>query len=166
MNILQIISCFINIVLRPIKKNALFFIFMYLLGVVTIFIEVVVLGYKIPLFNFLSLLLDIYLMCLLIMIVPKKFVAFFVTILSLSAYLLSIINAFCVEHFYAKIGLEILNVLLETNFRESSEFIEKYVSIDVLWSGTGLIFVLMFFHYLCARFQVLRKCRCPHQYRG
>ena len=161
MNLIKLIADFIKLVLKPLKKNMLFFIFMYLLGVVTIFIEVVVLGYKIPLFNFLSLLLDIYLMCLLIMIVPKKFVAFFVTILSLSAYLLSIINAFCVEHFYAKIGLEILNVLLETNFRESSEFIEKYVSIDVLWSGTGLIFVLMLFHFLCARFLSLRKCRFP-----
>ena len=127
MNVIKLITVFINIAVAPIKKNMLFFFFMYLLGVVTIFIEVVVLGYKIPLFNFLSLLLVIYLLCLLIMIVPRKCSAFFVTVLSLSAYILSIVNAFCVEHFYAKIGLEILNVILETNIQESSEFIEKYI---------------------------------------
>jgi len=161
MNVIKLITVFINIAVAPIKKNMLFFFFMYLLGVVTIFVEVVVLGYKIPLFNFLSLLLDIYLLCLLIMIVPRKYSAFFVTVLSLSAYILSIVNAFCVEHFYAKIGLEILNVILETNIQESSEFIEKYINISVLWSGTGLIFVLMLFHYLCARFLKFWRCRCP-----
>ena len=159
-NIIKLITYFIKIVLVPIKNNILFFIFMYLLGVVTIFIEVVVLGYKIPLFNFMSLLLDIYLMCLLIMIVPKKFVAFFVTALSLFVYILSIINAFCVEHFDAKIGLEILNVILETNFRESSEFLEKYISISVLRSGTGLVFFLMLIHLLCAKFLSFDKLHC------
>lgn len=161
MNILQIISCFINIVLRPIKKNALFFIFMYLLGVVTIFVEVIVLGFKIPLFNFLSLLLDIYLMCLFLMIVPRRLAGFFVIIFSLILYLLAIVNAFCVEHFYAKIGLEIINVVLETNPRESSEFIDKYINIGVLWSGTGIIFLLMLFHLLCAKFKSFREFSYP-----
>lgn len=158
MNILKILSNFAIIVLEPIKKNALFFIFMYLLGVVTIFVEVIVLGYKLPLFNFLSLFFDIYMLCLFLMIVPRGIVAFFTIIFSLIAYLLSIVNAFCVEHFFAKIGLEILNVILETNPRESSEFIEKYINIGVLWSGTGIIFLLMLSHLLCARFISFRGC--------
>lgn len=161
MKLLEFITGFINKVLKPIKKNVLFFIFMYLLGVVTIFVEVAVLGYTIPYFNFLSLFLDIYLACLFVLIVPRRLGTFFVYAFSIIAYILSIVNAFCVEHFFARIGLEIVNVILETNFRESSEFIEKYINIGVLWSGTGLIIVLMFIHLLCDRFLKYRELYCP-----
>ena len=162
MNVINKVLDFIKIGLMPIKKNALFFIFMYLLGVITVFVEVIVLGYKIPFFNFLSLFLDIYLLCLFLIIVPRRFVCFFTAVFSLIAYFLSIVNAFCVEHFFAKIGLEILNVVLETNPQESSEFIDKYINIGVFWSGTGIIIVLMLLHLLCAKFISFRRCCLLH----
>ena len=56
----ELINDVISIILLPVKKNICFFIFMYLLGLVTIFIEVLTLHFKIPRFNFLSLILDIY----------------------------------------------------------------------------------------------------------
>ena len=161
MKLLEFVTGFIEKALKPIKKNLLFFIFMYLLGVITIFVEVSVLGYKIPYFNFLSLFLDIYLACLFVMIVPIRLSAFLVYAFSIIAYILSIVNAFCVEHFFARIGLEIVNVILETNLRESTEFLDKYINIDVLWSGTGIIFLLMLIHLLCDRFLDFRDFHCP-----
>ena len=152
MKLIDKINRVVQIVLMPVKNNYLFFIFMYLLGVITTFIEVIVLGIKIPRFNFLSLILDIYILCLLLTIIPKRFRGFFRTLFSLSAYVLAIINAFCVEQFYARIGLEILNVILETNPRESSEFIDKYINIGVLWSSVGVILLLMLIHICCVRF--------------
>jgi heptose-I-phosphate ethanolaminephosphotransferase len=94
--------------------------------------------------------MDVYLLCLILTLIPQRFRAFFSFFISLFAYLLAIVNAFCVEHFYAKIGPEILKVILETNSRESSEFIENYIGIDVLWSGVGVILVLIILHVFCA----------------
>ena len=142
----------ISIILMPVKKNMCFFIFLYVLGVITIFIEVQTLNFKIPRFNFLSMIMDIYLLCLLLIITPKRIRPVTRAIISGITYILAIINAFCVEYFYARIGPEILNVVLETNPRESSEFVDKYITIDLLWSGVGVIVLLMILHIFFARF--------------
>ena len=158
-NLLKLIS----MVLKPVRNNFCFFIFMYILGVITIIIEVITLHLSIPRFNFLSLILDIYILCLIQTILPRRAKRFFVLLVSFIAYVLAIINAFCVEHFYARIGPDILNVVLETNPRESSEFLHKYIGIELLWSGTGAIIALMFFHIFFANwfrkrhFIVLKK---------
>lgn len=143
----------ISVLLMPVKKNICFFVFLYILGLITIFVEVQTLHFKIPRFNFLSLILDVYILCLLLIVVPKSFRSFVQTIVSGIAYILAIVNAFCVDNFYARIGPEILNVVLETNPRESSEFVDKYINLDLLWSGVGLIVLLMIFHILFA-------CKC------
>ena len=150
---LKVISAF----LMPVKKNLCFFIFIYVLGLITIFVEVQTLHFKIPRFNFLSLIFDIYILCLLLMVIPGRSRPFARAIVSGIAYILAIINAFCVEHFYARIGPEILNVVLETNPRESSEFVNKYITLDVMWSGVGLIVFLMIIHILSARIHIEKK---------
>lgn len=158
-NLLKLIS----MVLKPVRNNFCFFVFMYILGVVTIIIEVVTLHLSIPRFNFFSLILDIYILCLILAILPRRAKRFFVLLVFFIAYVLAIINAFCVEHFYARIGPDILNVVLETNPRESSEFLHKYIGMELLWSGTGAIIALMFFHIVFAKwfrkrhFLVLKK---------
>ena len=136
----------ISITSRPVKENLCFFCFIYLLGIVTVFVEVKTLHFKIPRFNFFSLIFDVYLLCQFLMIIPKRFRSFFRIIISSIAYILAIINAFCVEHFYARIGPEILNVVLETNARESSEFVDKFINVDLLWSGVGVILFLIAIH--------------------
>ncbi len=140
----------LNIVLRPIQKNLIFFIFLYLLGILTMMIEVWTLNFKIQRFNFFSWVFDLYLLCILLMILPSKVRIWGRIIFATILYLLSIINSFCVYKFYAKIGTEILNVILETNPREASEFINKYINLDIFQSGIGIILILLSIHILCA----------------
>ena len=154
----KLINDVISIILMPVKKNICFFIFMYLLGLVTIFIEVLTLHFKIPRFNFLSLILDIYVFCFFLVLIPKKARSYARFFLSGCLYLLAIINAFCVEHFYARISPEILNVILETNYRESSEFVDKYIKMDIIWSGVGIILLLLLFQVFYSQYSVL-KCK-------
>lgn len=154
----------ISVFLMPVKYNLSFFIFIYVLGLITIFIEVQTFHFKIPRFNFLSLILDIYILCLLLMVIPRRLRPFARTIVSGIAYILAIINAFSVEHFYARIGPEILNVLLETNLRESSEFVNKYINLDVMWSGVGAIILLMILHYFTFKYLNLNKFVFPHTF--
>lgn len=146
----------ISVISLPVKKNLCFFFFIYILGVITIFVEVQTLHFEIPRFNFFSLLFDIYILCLFLIILPKRFRSLFRIMISLIAYILAIVNAFCVEHFYARIGPEILNVVLETNTRESSEFVDKFVNFNLLWSWVGAILLLIVVHVF---FQYYAKCR-------
>ena len=138
----------ISILLRPIRENLVFFIFLYLLGILTMMIEVWTLNYKIQRFNFFSWIFDLYLLCLIITILPQKIRKWGRFISAFVLYFLSIINSFCVYKFYSKIGTEILNVVLETNPRESSEFIDKYINLEILQSGVSHILILLVIHIL------------------
>ena len=88
----------------------------------TTFIQVIDLHYKVPLINFFTWVFDIYLICIILTIVPKKIRCILVFLFSFILYSLAIIDAFCVENFYAKLGSEILNLILDTNKQEASEF--------------------------------------------
>ena len=140
----------ISIILKPVQENLIFFVFLYLLGILTMMIEVYVLNFKIQRFNFFSWIFDLYLLCLLLIFLPPKIKAICKITSATILYFLSIVNSFCVDKFYARIGVEILNVVLETNPNESSEFIDKYIHWDVLWSGVGLILILLIIHVLFA----------------
>ncbi len=138
----------VETILLPITKNKLFFTFMYILGVLVFMIETYVLNFKIPRFNFLSCIVDTYVLCLFLTILPKKLSNIFKLLFATILYSLALINIFCVEKFYARISPEILNVTLETTERESSEFIDKYISIDILFSGVGLVLLLLMIHVI------------------
>ena len=137
---------YVNIILFPIKRNLIFFIFLYCLGILTSLLETWGLNFKVQRFNFFSWVMDVYLLCLLLQIVPHKLKTFFHFIILIIAYGLSIIDIFCVDTFSAKIGPEIVNVVLETNSQESSEFLDKYINCGILNSGLFFILVLLVLH--------------------
>ena len=136
------------ILLSPIKKNIIFFLFMYLQGIANSLIETYVLDYKLSKFIFLSQIVDVYMLCFLLAIIPRSICKFAVFFFSFIAYFLTIVNIFCVSKFRAKLGPEILNVVIETNARESGEFLDKYVGIDVVWSPVGIILCILALHFL------------------
>ena len=138
----------ISLLLYPIKQNLVFFCFMYCLGVLQILIQTFGLDLKLPKFDFLSYVLDLYVICLGIMLFPpliRKWIRLFVVVF---LYALAVVNVFCVSYFSAKLGPEILNVVLETDERESSEFISKYVTFKLFFSPLLVIIILIQFHLL------------------
>lgn len=135
-----------DIVLYPIKKNPITFFFIYVLGVMTMLIQVFHFNFKIPRFDFLSNISDAYFFCIVLILLPNRIRKYMEIFGFFALYVLSVVDAFCVHTFSAKIGPEIVNVMLETNSRESAEFLEKYVNISVLFSGVGLIATLAFLH--------------------
>jgi heptose-I-phosphate ethanolaminephosphotransferase len=148
----------IRLFLSPIYDNVVFFVFMYLLGVVNSLIEFIILGYRLSIFIFFSQILDVYLLCMFIILFPIKIRDLARWFVSSFLYILSIVNIFCVEKFRAKLGPEIFNVILETNSREASEFWDKYIGCDIIWSSVLLIVVLFVLHWLISlRSHSLRK---------
>ena len=133
---------YIKILLYPIIRNKFFFFFLYVLGILTTVFESVGLNFHIQRFNFFSYVLDIYILCITLEIVPKKLKIILKAIYTILAYVISIIDIFCVENFKAKIGPEIVNVVLETNPQESAEFIDKYINWGIICSEVGIIVFL------------------------
>ena len=114
---------------EPVRRNIIFFVFMYFLGIANALIETVSFGFKIPYFVFLSQIFDVYLLCLFVCIFPLKYRKKIIVLVSLIYYILCVINVFCVYRFYAKLGPQIFNLVLETNSREAWEFFDNYIYI-------------------------------------
>lgn len=142
----------IDFFLFPIKDNLIFFCLLYVLGITTILIQTICLDYKIPKFDFLSYIIDIYIICIVSLIFPQKQRSVFLMVVSSLLFVLSVIDAFCVFYFSAKIGPEILNVVIETDKRESSEFISRYIiNPQILLSPVFILFCLMIGFIMCIR---------------
>jgi len=137
-------------ILVPLRDNAVFFVFLYALGILTMLIDCYVLNFKVQRFNYFSWVFDLYVLCLFLELFPRRVRSYVSWGIAIFTYALSVVNVFCVETFHARIGPEILNVVLETNPRESSEFLDKYVHLDVLLSGVGLVLLLLVAHVLTA----------------
>lgn len=149
----------LSVFLSPIKENSVFFVFMYLLGVMTFMIETYTFNFNIPRYNFLSLVVDLYLLCLILILMPKKIRPYLRFFFAFVAYVLSVVNTFCVEMFRAKLGPEIINVIIETDQRESSEFLSRYVNIGILNTSVGLIFLLFLLHMIVCYFRPVINTR-------
>ena len=90
------------------------------------------------------------LFCLFVMALPKKVRTWVKVFAAFSLYLIALVNTFCVEKFSIHLGPEILNVLLETNQRESTEFLREHIHFNLLWSDIGLILLWLIVHLLFA----------------
>lgn len=137
---------------EPVRRNIIFFVFMYVLGIANALIETVLLQFKIPYFVFLSQVFDVYLLCLFVCFFSLRYRKYIVTLFSLICYILCIINVFCVYRFNAKLGPQIYNLVLETNYREAGEFFDNYININILFSPIIFLFLILLMNivvYLC-----------------
>lgn len=137
---------------EPVRRNIIFFVFIYILGIANALIETFLFGFKIPYFVFLSQIFDVYLLCLFVCIFPLKYRNYIVVFVSLISYILCVINIFCVYRFNAKLGPQIYNLVLETNPREAGEFFDNYINSNVLFSPVIVLFLILLMNivvYLC-----------------
>lgn len=132
----------------PIQTNLVFFLFLYILGITTTLVETIAFDFKIPRFSFFSWIFDLYVLCVLLMIIPQRIRPYVKGLLAFVFYSFSVVEVFCVELFRAKISPDILTVITETNNQESSEFIDKYIGFGLLGTGVGLLFLVMVLHVI------------------
>lgn len=152
----KFLNFFYNLML-PLRANIVFFVFIYLLGIVNSFIETFSLGFNLTFFIFFSQFFDVYLLCSLIMAIPSRFRSFVCWIISFFLYVLSIINVFCVYKFKAKFGPEILNLIAETNPKEANEFFVNFVGFDLIFSSVSLIIALMILNIIAYNYHNVIK---------
>ena len=145
MKVLRTIDRWMGIALEPIRRNAVFFVFMYVLGVACAWIEIH--RWEKPYGNlWLELFADLYLVCALIALLPRRAGKWLRRLLTVIFYALALIDVYCFVKFGSVLNPTMLLLVGETNAREAGEFVSSLLSADVLLSKLGWILLIMLVH--------------------
>lgn len=131
----------------PVKWNARFFFFMYALGIAAS-IAVLPDSKNARLYDNLwaELFLDLYAVCLVLALIPERIRYWVRTVFCVAAYVVTAVDVFCFMKFQATLNPTMLLLVGETNSREAGEFFTSYLSTDVLFSGVGIVILIMLIH--------------------
>lgn len=132
----------------PIEKNGAFFVFMYLLGWICSVVELPLNVAKPEPYDLwpLELFFDLYIVCALLMIFPKKIRIWVKALLYILFYGVALVDMYCYVRFESTLTPTMLMLVGETNSREASEFFTSYLSLDILYSPVGYILILILAH--------------------
>ena len=134
-------------VVKPLQINAPFFVSMYLLGVVCAWLTLPYHpGEKIYHHLYTELLVDLYAICLILSLLPRRIRPWVRGALYLIIYITSTIDVFCYTQFDSTLTPTMLLLVGETNGREASEFLSTYLSVSVLFSKVGWIVLIALLH--------------------
>ena len=143
------IKKFLTLAFEPLRRNANFAIFMYILGVLC---AVVTLGKHQQLYDnlFLELFTDIYVVCVLLALVPKKIRFCLRGVLYIILYMVAIADVYCFVNFSSTLNPSMLMLVGETNPEETKNFVSACLSPTVIFSSVGWILLLILIQVLTA----------------
>ena len=146
-----------RLLLRPFADNGVFFVTMYVLGVVCSLLTMPP-GDGAKLYSnlWLELFLDLYVTCVVLSLLPQKVRLWVRRLMYVVLYSVAITDVFCFWKFGSTITPSMLLLVGETDSREAGEFFTTYINLDVLLSPIGWLVVLMLIHAIIA----LRKKLC------
>lgn len=133
----EIIKKCLSLVSAPIRRNANFFVFMYLLGMIS---SIVTTPAKGSLYGnlFLELFTDLYILCAILAIFPRKVRLGLRGVLYLILYSVAAADTYCFVNFGATLNPSMLMLVGETNSSEASSF-SRHSSLrrssSVVWAG-------------------------------
>lgn len=152
--------------LAPIQKNSAFFVFMFALGYLCTQWEVMPYylrdkGAKPYDLSVPELFFDLYLVCLLLTLIPRKIRAWVRALFYLVFYGVALADMFCYERFESTLTPTMLMLVGETNAQEAQEFLTGYLSWDALTTGVRWVLLLLLGHIIWTFFRWLlaRLCR-------
>ncbi|MDT3386233.1 MAG: phosphoethanolamine transferase [Bacteroidota bacterium] len=133
--------------LMPIAKNRTFFVTMYILGVLCAVLTLPeTRSAKLYDNLFLELFVDIYFVCVVLAIFPRHIRSWIRMLLYAVLYAVAIVDVYCFWKFGSTLNPTMLLLVSETDSREAGEFLQTYLSSDVLFSPLFWIFLLMLLH--------------------
>ena len=137
----------------PIEKNGAFFVFMFALGWLCTQTELMPYylrdrGAKPYELTLPELFLDIYVVCVLLMLIPRKVRLWVKAFLYLILYGIAIVDVFCYVRFESTLTPTMLMLAGETTGQEAREFLSAYLSWDIITTPVGWILLLMVVHIL------------------
>ena len=137
----------------PIQENGAFIVFMFALGWICTQLEIMPYylrnkGAESYELSAPELFLDIYVVCALLMLIPKKIRIWVKALLYVFFYGVALVDMFCYERFESTLTPTMLMLAMETTGQESREFLSGYLSWDIVNTGVGWILLLIGGHLL------------------
>ena len=146
----------------PIQKNSAFFVFMFALGWICTQLELMPVylvgkGAKPYELTVPELFLDIYVICVVLTLIPKKIRFWVRGLLYVILYATAIVDMYCYVRFESTLTPTMLMLANETTGQEASEFLLGYLSLDVITSKVGWVLLLALVHVV---WSIVRKQFC------
>lgn len=140
----------------PIQKNGAFFVFMFALGWICTQLEINhhLKNAKPYELSAPELFLDIYAVCVVLALIPRKVRYWVRTLLYVVLYGIALVDMFCYVKFDSTLTPTMLMLFGETTQQESQEFLSSYLNWDIITSCVGWILLLIAVHIL---WTILRK---------
>lgn len=137
----------------PIEKNSAFFVFMFVLGWLCTQLEIMPYylrgrGAKPYELSLPELFLDIYVVCAILALIPRKIRIWIKALFYIILYGVALVDMYCYERFESTLTPTMLMLVGETNGQEAQEFMQGYLSWDVVKSNVGWILLLILIHIL------------------
>ena len=148
----EIIKKTLSVASAPIRRNANFFVFMYLLGMIS---SIVTTPAKGTLYGnlWLELFLDLYLLCAILAVFPRKVRFCLRALLYIILYSTAAADTYCFVNFGSTLNPSMLMLVGETNSSEASNFLSALISAEVIFSSVGWILLLALIQILIAIFR-------------
>ena len=147
MKLLDKIGRAFSAVLKPLEGYGAFVVFMYVLGLVAVYAVVPAKrGHHAYGLAPEELLVDVCLLALLLWALPRKAGLWLKRAMYAVAYLVAFIDVYCFVKFDTTITPTMLLLVGETNSDEAAEFVESYMSFNVLFSRVGRVLLVMLAH--------------------
>ena len=127
-----------DIIMKPLRRNVNFFMFMYLLGCVCAWATLPDTRNARLYDNlYLELFIDLYLLCILLTVLPRKVMIWVRALLYAVFYAAAVVDVYCFVKFESTLTPTMLLLVGETDSREAGEFIKSCVSPDIVCSPVG-----------------------------
>ena len=135
----------------PIEKNGAFFVFMFALGWLCTWLELMPYylrerGAKPYELTLPELFLDIYILSVILTLIPRKIRLWLKALLYVILYGVAIVDVFCYVRFESTLTPTMLMLVSETSSQEALEFFSGYLNWAVLTTNVGWILLLMLIH--------------------
>lgn len=122
-------------VLKPIRENVVFFVSIYFLMTLCSFFA--------NTYARKEMFFELYVICLLLMGVPNKIRTWVKSVIYILAYILAIVDVYCLDNFGTTLNPAILMIVGETNVSEARNFLSAFFTIDSLMGHVCFILVLL-----------------------
>lgn len=137
--------------LQNIKKNVAFWVFMYVLGIVTAYVVLPqTRNAKIYDHLYTELFVDVSVLFLFLSLLPQKISVWIKRLFYVIAYSVAIVDVYCFIKFGSTLTPTMLLLVGETNAQEAGEFLKSYLSTDVIFSKLGWVLLVMLVHIIWA----------------
>lgn len=141
---------FLAFFFRPVRENLGFFLAMLVLVALCDFSLQPRIWFLSRLVILANVFVDVYLVCCLLMLVPRRWRKWIRGLICFLMYALTLVDTFCIAKYDTAISPTLLMLVAETDSREAGEFLATALTADVLQREVGLVIAAGLFHLALA----------------